>query len=128
VEPASFKEATELLDIEAIGGHVGVLRVPFPRNLMHHKVGVSEAEDPLDANLFGQLKPMHQGLVLGEVVRRAEVDLKHIHQLVSLRRSEDDTGSQAPVHLGAIEVHSSVGGVRSRWQVLVLSPVSKEVS
>jgi hypothetical protein len=32
------------------------------------------------------------------------------------------------VHLGAIEVHPPVCGVRSRRQVLVLSPVSKEIS
>jgi hypothetical protein len=29
-------------------------------------------------------------------------------QLVSLGRGEDDAGSQAPEHLGAIEVHASV--------------------
>jgi hypothetical protein len=38
-----------------------------------------------------------------------------------------DTGSQAPEHLGAIEVHAPVGGVWSRRQVLVLSPIGEEV-
>jgi hypothetical protein len=39
-----------------------------PSSLVHHKVGVSKAEDPLDANLLGQLEPMHQGLVFGDIV------------------------------------------------------------
>jgi hypothetical protein len=45
---------------------------------------------------------MYQGLVFSDVVRRAEVHLQHVLQLVSLGRSEDDAGSQAPEHLGAI--------------------------
>jgi hypothetical protein len=30
MELIAFKETAELLDVEAIGGHVGVLCVPFP--------------------------------------------------------------------------------------------------
>jgi hypothetical protein len=71
---------------------------------------------------------MHQGLIFGNVVRGGEVDLQHVVQLVSLGEGEDDVGSQAPTHLRPIEVHPPVGGVWSWWQVLVFSPVSKEVS
>jgi hypothetical protein len=35
---------------------------------MHHQVEISEAKDPLDANLFGQLEPVHQGFVFGDIV------------------------------------------------------------
>jgi hypothetical protein len=35
---------------------------------------------------------MHQGLIFGDVVRRAEVDLQYIVQLVPLGRGEDDIG------------------------------------
>jgi hypothetical protein len=63
---------------------------------VHHEVGVSEAKDPPNAYLLSQLEPMHQGLVFGDVVRRAEVDLQYILQLVPLGRGEYDAGSQAP--------------------------------
>jgi hypothetical protein len=56
-----------------------------------------------------------------------EMDLQDVHQLVSLGRGKDDVGSQALVHLGAIEVHAPICGVRSRRQVLVLSQVSEEI-
>jgi hypothetical protein len=53
MELIALKESAELLDIEAVGGHVGILGIPFSQDLVHHKVGVSEAEDPLDANFLG---------------------------------------------------------------------------
>jgi hypothetical protein len=53
MELTALEESAELLDIEAIGGHVGVLSIPFPRDLMHHKVRISKAEDPPDDNLLG---------------------------------------------------------------------------
>jgi hypothetical protein len=68
MELTALEEPTELLDIETIGGHVGILSVPFPRDLVHHKVGISKAEDPPDANLLGQLEPVHQVLVFSDVV------------------------------------------------------------
>jgi hypothetical protein len=30
MELAALKESIELLDVEAVGGHVGVLGIPFP--------------------------------------------------------------------------------------------------
>jgi hypothetical protein len=54
---------------------------------------------------------MHHGLIFGDVVRGGEVDLQHVVQLVSLGGGEDNAGSQAPAHLGPIEVHPPVGGV-----------------
>jgi hypothetical protein len=68
MELTALEESTELLHVEVIRGHVGILGVPFLRDLVHHQVGVSKAEDPPNANLLGQLKPMHQGLVFGDVV------------------------------------------------------------
>jgi hypothetical protein len=68
MELTALEESAELLDIKAIGGHVGVLSIPFPRDLMPHKVRISKAEDPLDDNLLGQLEPVHQGLVFGNIV------------------------------------------------------------
>jgi hypothetical protein len=40
MELAALEESTELLDVEAVGGHVGVLGVSFPQDLVHHKVRV----------------------------------------------------------------------------------------
>jgi hypothetical protein len=56
------------------------------------------------------------------------VDLQHVKQVISFGGGEDDTGYQAHTHLGAIEVHSPVCGIRSQRQVLILSLVSKEIS
>jgi hypothetical protein len=69
MELTSFEESTELLDVEAVGGHVGVLSVPvfFPR-LGAPRGQNLQREDPLDANLLGQLGPMHQGFIFGDVV------------------------------------------------------------
>jgi hypothetical protein len=53
MELAAREEFAELLYVEAVGGHVGVLGIPFPRDLVYHQVGVSEAENPLNANLLG---------------------------------------------------------------------------
>jgi hypothetical protein len=96
MELTALEESADLLHVEAIGGHVGVLGVPFPRDLVHHQVGVSETEDPPNTNLLGQLEPMHQGLVFRDVVRHAEVHLQHVLQLVSLRRGENDTAPKRP--------------------------------
>jgi hypothetical protein len=54
MELTSFEESTELLDVEAVGGHVGVLSVPvfFPR-LGAPRGQNLQREDPLDANLLG---------------------------------------------------------------------------
>jgi hypothetical protein len=68
MELIALEESADLIDIEAIGGHVGILSIPFPRDLVHYNVGISKAEDPLDADFLGQLEPMHQGFVFGDVV------------------------------------------------------------
>jgi hypothetical protein len=75
MELTPFKVSTELLDVEAVGGHVGVLGVPVSRDLMHHEVSISELENPLDASLLGQLEPVYQGLIFGDIARSGEVDL-----------------------------------------------------
>jgi hypothetical protein len=62
MEFTPFKESTELVDVEAIGGHVGVLGVPISRDLMYHEVRISKIEDHPNANLLGQLEPMNQSL------------------------------------------------------------------
>jgi hypothetical protein len=77
MELAALEESAELLHIEAIRGHVGILTT-FPRDLVHHQVGVAELEDPPNANLLGQLEPMHQGLIFSDVVRHVEVDLQYV--------------------------------------------------
>ena len=56
------------------------------------------------------------------------MDLQCIFELVAFGRGEDDTGSQAGAHLGAVEVHPPMGGVRRWRQVLGLGPVNEEVS
>jgi hypothetical protein len=38
MELAALKESIELLDVEAVGGHVSVLGIPFSRDLMYHEV------------------------------------------------------------------------------------------
>ena len=55
-----------------------------------------------------------------------KVDLQHIFELVSFGRGEDDAGSQAGAHFGAVKIHPPMGGV-GRWrQVLGLGPVDEE--
>jgi hypothetical protein len=56
MELAALKESTELLDVEAVRGHVGILGVPISQNLMHHEVRVSKIEDSLDANLLAEVQ------------------------------------------------------------------------
>jgi hypothetical protein len=68
MELAALEESVELLYVEAIGGHVGVLGVPFPGDLVYHQVGVSVTEDSPYANLLGHLEPMHQGFVFRDIV------------------------------------------------------------
>jgi hypothetical protein len=75
MELAALKESAELLDVEAVGGHVGVLGVPVSQDLMHHEVTVSKAEDPPNANLHGRLEPMNQGFIFSNIVQSGEVDL-----------------------------------------------------
>ena len=55
------------------------------------------------------------------------MDLEHILELVALGGSEDHTGSQAGVHLGAVEMHPPMGGVWRWRQVLGLGSVDEEV-
>jgi hypothetical protein len=57
MELTAFKEPAKLLDIEVVGCHVGVLSVPVSRDLVHHKVRISEAEDPPDAISLASLSP-----------------------------------------------------------------------
>jgi hypothetical protein len=38
MELAALKESIELLDVEAVRGHVGILGVPISQNLRHHKI------------------------------------------------------------------------------------------
>ena len=66
-------------------------------------------------------------LVLGHVVGGSEVDLQRISELVAIGGSEDDAGSQAGAHLGAVEVHPPMGGVGRWWQILGLGPIDEEV-
>jgi hypothetical protein len=68
MELTILEESAELLDVEAVRSHVGVLRVPISRKLMHHEVRVSKTKDSLDANLLGQLEPMDQGFIFGDIV------------------------------------------------------------
>jgi hypothetical protein len=53
MELAALEESIELLHVEAVGGHVGILGIPFPGDLVHHQAEVSVIEDPPDTNLLG---------------------------------------------------------------------------
>jgi hypothetical protein len=57
MELATLKESAELLHVEAIGGHVGILGIPFPGDLVHHQVRVFKTEDSPDDNLLASLSP-----------------------------------------------------------------------
>ena len=50
VEFASVEVPGELLDEEALGGHVGILGVPMSGGLLDHQVRDSIAEDSFDAH------------------------------------------------------------------------------
>ena len=62
------------------------------------------------------------------LLEAAKMDLQHIFEFVTFGRGEGDAGSQAGAHLGAVEVHPPMGGVRRWRQVLGLGPVDEEVS
>ena len=55
------------------------------------------------------------------------MDLQCIFEFVAFGGSEDNAGSQAGAHLGAVEMHPPMSGVRRWWQVLGLVPVDEEV-
>jgi hypothetical protein len=56
-ELAPFKVSTELLDEEAVAGHICILGVPVARRLLDHQVGVSIAQDPANAEFLGKPDP-----------------------------------------------------------------------
>ena len=70
---------------------------------------------------------MNERLILGDVVGGGKMDLQCIFELVAFGRGEDDASSQVGAHLGAVEVHPPMGGVRHWRQVLGLGPVDEEV-
>ena len=58
-EFAPLKVSTELLEKEAVACHICILGVPVTRRLLDHQVGVAVAQDPADADLFGQPEAMY---------------------------------------------------------------------
>ena len=54
---------------------------------------------------------MNERLVLGNIVGGGKMDLQCVFELIAFRRGEDDAGSQAGAHLGAVEMHPPMGGV-----------------
>lgn len=70
---------------------------------------------------------MDERLVLCHIVGCGEVDLQDIVQSVPFWRGDNDAGSQAGAHLGAVEMQPPVRGVRHRRQILHLGPVDEEV-
>ena len=58
-ELTPFKVSTELLDEETVARHVCILGVPVTRRLLDHQVRVAVAQDPADADLFGQPKAVY---------------------------------------------------------------------
>ena len=128
VELASVEVPGELLDEEAVGGHVSVLGVPMPGGLLNHQVGIPISEDPLDAHSLGEFEDMRKCFIFGYVVGRREVYLQYVLEPASLGRGEDDTDSESPASFGAIEVHELVAArVGRRRDVLSFRPVDEEV-
>ena len=76
---------------------------------------------------FGKLEPMNERLVFSDIVGGGKVDLQCVFELVAFRRSEDNAGSQAGAHLGAVKMHPPMGGVGRWWQILGLGPVDEEI-
>ena len=97
MELASVEVPGELLDEEAVGGHVSVLGVPMPGGLLNHQVGVPVAEDPLDAHSLGEFEAIRECFIFGYVVGRRKVDLQYVLESTSLGRGEDDSGSESPI-------------------------------
>ena len=114
-ELAPVKVSTKLLYEEAVARHVCIFGVPVARRLLDYQTGVAIAQDQADAEFFGKPEPVNELLVLGDVVGGGKMDLQCVFELVAFRRSEDNTGSQAGAHLGAVEMHSPMGGV-GHWR------------
>ena len=55
---APFKVSTELLDEEAVAGHICVLGVPVARRLLDHQVRVAITKDLANAEFFGKPEPV----------------------------------------------------------------------
>ena len=72
MELTTLERTTELLNVEVVARDVGVPCVPFARDLLHHKVQVTEAKDPPDANLSRKPEPVSERFVLGNVVGGSE--------------------------------------------------------
>ena len=53
-ELAPFKISTELMNKEMGARHVCILGIPVDRRLLDYQVRVAVAQDPADADLFGQ--------------------------------------------------------------------------
>ena len=75
VKFTSFKTSRELLDVEAVGGHVWVLGIPVSSCLLDHQIRVAVAEDPLDVHGLGELEAVCEGFIFRHIVRCREVDL-----------------------------------------------------
>ena len=58
-ELAPFKVSTELLDEEAVAGHVCIFGVPVARRLLDHQVRVTIAQDPANAEFLGKPEPVY---------------------------------------------------------------------
>ena len=87
------RSTPELLDVEAVGGHVWVFGIPVTSSLLDHQVGVAVAEDSLDVHGLGELEAMCESFVFCYVVGCREMDLQHIVYPASLGRGEDDSGA-----------------------------------
>ena len=75
VEFASVEAYRKLLDVEEVGGHVGVLGVPMSSGLLDHQVGISVEKDPLDVHGLCELEAVRERFIFSYVVGRREVDL-----------------------------------------------------
>ena len=75
VEFTSVEASHELLDEEAVCGHVWVLGIPMPGGLLDHQVGIPIAKDPLDVHCLGKFEAIRECLIFSYIVGRREVDL-----------------------------------------------------
>jgi hypothetical protein len=55
-EITTLKVSTDLLHMEAIGRHIGIICIPSAGTLLNHQVRISITHDPANDNLLGHLE------------------------------------------------------------------------
>jgi hypothetical protein len=87
----------------------------------------TSSESLLDPDLGGDAQAINKGLVLHHIIGRAEIQLNHVEELISLGGDQHNT-SPCPVDSkGIVEVHAPVLPSNRGKRLLCLGPFHHDV-